>query len=398
MKLFAREGSPHAQKVLVAAQYASASVDVVTDAPEKAIKGKASADRLPLLETPEGCLFESNAIMTFLAKGDTGLCGADAFASAQIRSWMDFSLNEVEVPAAMWTYPIVGYMENYPEVTAKAQKDLKAALTVLEGHLKKETYLVGRRITLADIAVACALVLPMKLVLDDKARKAFTATTRWFVTCVNQPEFAKVLGPVTLIKKALASKAAAKSSGAAKPAAVAAAPAAAANEAAAAEKKAGNPLDSLPKSSLNLDSWKRQYSNAPDRDCFKAMPWFWENLDKAGYSVYMCKYNYNEDLKVSFQVSNLCGGFVQRCDEVRRYAFGTLQILGKEGGPIEIVGCWLFRGPDEKPLLECNPDAEYYTWTKVTEFSDAEKQAIAEMWCSEETINGKPILDCKVFK
>merc|ERR1711939_188351 len=102
-----------------------------------------------------------------------------------------------------------------------------------------------------------------------------------------------------------------------------------------------------------------------------------------------------DELKVAFQVSNLCGGFMQRCDEIRKYAFGTLQIIGEPSGPMEIVGCWLFRGPDEKPILNCNPDAEYHTWTKVTEFDDATKAKVAEYWCAESTLEGKNILDCK---
>ena len=147
-----------------------------------------------------------------------------------------------------------------------------------------------------------------------------------------------------------------------------------------------------------LDAWKKQYSNAPGGDCYKAMPWFWEQLDKEGYSIWHAAYKYNDELKVSFMVSNLAAGFVQRCDEVRKYAFGLVQILGQEGGPIEIRQTWLMRGQEIKPLLDANPDAEHYEWTKVTDFSDAEKQKIEHMWCAGEKIDGLEILDCKVFK
>lgn len=388
MKLYTRAASFRAAKVLVAAELAGKSVEVV-EASEKDVKGKTAASQLPLLETSDGCLFESNAIMRYVASG-SDLLGKTPFEQAQVNSWVDFCSNEVEVPATMWTYPIVGYMENYADVTARATKDLKAALTVLENHLKTETFFVGRSITLADIALAAALVLPMKLVLDDKTRKSFVCVTRWFTTCVNQPAFLKVFGPVSLVKKAVKApeaKAKAKAEPKKEEKPVEAAPA----------KPAKNPLELLPKSKLILDAWKRQYSNAPGGDCYKAMPWIWENFDAEGWTIFKSEYQYNDELKIGFQVSNLCGGFVQRMDAVRKYAFGTMQIIGKDGGPMEIVGCWLMRGNSAQPIIDANPDAEYHKWTPY-ELTDANKKEIADIWCAEEELFGKPILDCKVFK
>lgn len=59
---------------------------------------------------------------------------------------------------------------------------------------------VGDKITLADITVASALVYPMKLVMSTEYRKAFPCVTRWFTTCVNQPQFQAVVGTVQLAK------------------------------------------------------------------------------------------------------------------------------------------------------------------------------------------------------
>ena len=60
---------------------------------------------------------------------------------------------------------------------------------------------VGDKITLADITVASALVYPMKLVMDPEYRKSFPCVTRWFTTCVNQPQFMAVVGTVELAKE-----------------------------------------------------------------------------------------------------------------------------------------------------------------------------------------------------
>lgn len=42
------------------------------------------------------------------------------------------------------------------------------------------------------------------------------------------------------------------------------------------EPKAKNPLDSLPKSSFNLEDWKRAYSNKETRGADGALEWFYK--------------------------------------------------------------------------------------------------------------------------
>lgn len=40
-----------------------------------------------------------------------------------------------------------------------------------------------------------------------------------------------------------------------------------------------------------------------------------------------------------------------------------------------------------------------YDWAKVaTPVSDEDKALVTEMWCSETTVEGRPVLDGKVFK
>lgn len=41
----------------------------------------------------------------------------------------------------------------------------------------------------------------MKLVMSPEYRKAFPCVTRWFTTCVNQPQFKAVIGTVELAKE-----------------------------------------------------------------------------------------------------------------------------------------------------------------------------------------------------
>lgn len=63
------------------------------------------------------------------------------------------------------------------------------------------TYLVGERITLADICVACTLHPLYTQVLDPNFRKSFVNLNRWFLTLINQTQFKAILGEVKLCDK-----------------------------------------------------------------------------------------------------------------------------------------------------------------------------------------------------
>merc|ERR1712028_21414 len=158
--------------------------------------------KVPVLETPEGCVFESNAIFRYVMRSSlaTSLYGATPLEAAQVDQWIDFSANELELAIGAWVYPILGYVAFDFKATEKAQKDVQSALKVLD------TFLVGESVSGADIAVACALVNPAKLVFDAAFRKGFPNVFRWFTTCVNQPEFSAVLGAVELCTEAKSAK------------------------------------------------------------------------------------------------------------------------------------------------------------------------------------------------
>ena len=51
------------------------------------------------------------------------------------------------------------------------------------------------------IVVVCVCVCVCVQVLDPGLRAPYVNVNRWFVTCVNQPQFKAVLGEVTLCSK-----------------------------------------------------------------------------------------------------------------------------------------------------------------------------------------------------
>merc|ERR1711878_191422 len=196
-----------AQKALIAAKYSGAEVTVAKDfvfgetnkSPE--FLKKFPLGKVPAFEGSDGLLLtESNAIAYYVAN-DELRGGSEAAARAQVVQWMAMADNEILPAACTWVFPTMGIMQFNKNATERAKEDVKAALKCLNDHLLTRTFLVGERLTLADIAVATTMLSLYKQVLDPAFRKPFVNVTRWFTTVVNQPNAKAVLGQVTLCTK-----------------------------------------------------------------------------------------------------------------------------------------------------------------------------------------------------
>lgn len=415
IKLYTYPDNYRAWKALIAAQYNQVDIEIPAfdfdkDLKSESFKAKNPLQKVPVLETPSGCIFESTAIARYVARlrNDANLLGASNFQQGQVDQWIEFCTNELEPARGIWLYPIFGYLAYNEKAYAEAKKEVTKSLTVLNNHLLNNTFMVGNAVTLADIVIAASLVHLYTMVFTPKFLSAFPNVTRWFTTCIHQAEFAKVVGKVEFAKEeATAPKAPKAEKKAAEPKAEkpAAAPAAAKPAAAAEEDepkpiKKKNPLDDLPPSSMDLDATKKlAFSKRPFLpDFFEKM---WPTWDNEGYVWYTCNYNYNADNTEYWKLGNLVGGYIQRSDSCRKYAMGCMQLAGPEDeestGPWELSGVWLFRGQDFLPEMKDNPDAEYYTWTKVDVTTDAGKAKVKEYFMGE-TVDGKPVQDRRYFK
>eukprot|EP01038_Epipyxis_sp_PR26KG_P012273 gene12273-16459_t len=157
-------------------------------------------------------------------------------------------------------------------------------------------------------------------------------------------------------------------------------------------------LDRIKPSPFIMDTWKKTYSNCDDYHV--AMNTFWSLFDSNDWSVFRCDYKYNAECKILFMTSNLIAGFIQRTEVIRKWLFGTLTIRGEEKqGCMKITGYFLIRGDSIQPLIACNDDAEYYTWTKMNmPASQKDKSLLYDYWCSEGPLEGEPCLDSRVYK
>merc|ERR1711978_19956 len=392
-----------AQKALIAAKYSGAEVTVAKDfvfgesnkKPE--FLKKFPLGKVPAFEGSDGVLLtESNAIAYYVAN-DELRGGSDAAARAQVVQWMCMADNEILPAACTWVFPTLGIMQFNKNATERAKEDVKAAMKTLNDHLLTRTFLVGERLSLADIAVACTMLSLYKQVLEPAFRKPFVNVTRWFTTVVNQPKVKEVLGQVTLCAKMAefdAKKFAEFSGkGDGKKEKKEAEPEADIP----AEPKKADPFEKMPKGSFDLEEWKRFYSNNDEPE---SVAWFWEHFDHENYSIWRGDYKYNDELTMVFMSCNLIGGMFQRLDKLNKNAFASMCLFGQNNDST-ISGIWVFRGHELAFELDDNWQVDYasYNWRKLDSKSDECKKLVDQYWKWEGADeSGRPFNQGKIFK
>nr|GMD66549.1 elongation factor 1-gamma 2-like [Ipomoea batatas] len=407
----------NAFKALIAAEYTGVKVELVKDF-QMGVSNKTPEflkmnpiGKVPVLETPEGPVFESNAIARYVAKlkPDNPLFGSSLIEYAHIEQWSDFSATEIDGSIGRWLYPRLGYGVHLPPAEEAAVAALKRALEALNTHLASNTYLVGHSVTLADIIMTCNLSIGFKMIMTKAFTKEFPHVERYFWTMVKQPNFCKILGEVKQAESVLPlpSKKPAQPKESAKPKKEEpkkeakkeeAKPKEEVEEEEAPKPKPKNPLDLLPPSKMILDEWKRLYSNTKSNFREVAIKGFWDMYDPEGYSLWFCDYKYNDENTVSFVTLNKVGGFLQRMDLARKYAFGKMLVIGSQP-PFKVKGLWLFRGKEiPKFVMDEVYDMELYDWKEVDISDPAQKERVNQMIEDHEPFEGEELLDAKCFK
>ena len=102
-----------------------------------------------------------------------------------------------------WFRPLIGRDPYNKKNVDDGIKATNAKLKVMEDHLMINTYLVGERLTLADLFSASIIGRGMQFVLDKEWRDQHPSVTRWFETVTNQSIWTDVLGKAELCEKGL---------------------------------------------------------------------------------------------------------------------------------------------------------------------------------------------------
>ncbi|KAK1827050.1 hypothetical protein QBC39DRAFT_362774 [Podospora conica] len=412
-KLYTYPLNPRSTAILAVAKANNLELEV-----EEVDTANASAEYLkfnPLSKVPtfvgadSYVLFECIAIAVYITSQNekTTLLGKTKQDYASILKWMSFFNSEVLPKMGAWYRPLLGKDTYNKKAVEDAQKAALKAVSVVEAHLANNTYLVGERITLADLFAVGIIARGFEFFFDTKWRSENPNVSRWYETVYNQPIYSAVAPSYTLLdtpkltnvapKKAeSAPKEKAPKKEAPKPKAKPAEDEE--DEPAAPTEKAKHPCEALGKPTMALDEFKRQYSNL---DTPEALKWFWDNCNFEEYSLWKCAYKYNDELTLTFMSNNLIGGFNTRLEASRKYVFGCASVYGTSNDSI-IEGAFVIRGQDYKPVFDVAPDYESYEFTKLDP-TNAEDRAYVEAqwsWDKPLVVGGKeyPHADGKVFK
>ena len=403
-KLVGYRFSPTVQEVLHVINLTKAPVELQNvdweDAEtRKTLTPKSPTGTFPFLETTEGILSESRAIENYLAlKHRPELLGENDYEKAQVRQWSDFAIFEIGYCAKEIVYPIFGWKNYCKESADKANNRLKEFMRTLDAHLKDKDFVMGSRLTLADVTLFRELKYFFQLVFPKGLRdKVFPNATKWFQRMAETEEVKKVYGKILLCNQPL-KPFVKEEKQEKKPEKKPEKHEETKKEEPPKEKKKVNPLDELPPSKLELESFKRAFLNNKDKE--DAMKKFWEIYDPEGYSLWWVEYqNLPSECKILYRTSNSKGMFLQKCDAVRRYAFAVHGVYGVEND-YKVRGMWMFRGKEIPQEMKDNDLYEYLTFRRIDINNPQDKQLVHDYWTKldeNDEVEGRKCADCEYF-
>ena len=206
MRLHVFPPSPRATKVIALANHLGLDCEIrVVDLfkGEQHLPGFAALnpnERMPVLEDGDFVLWESNAILQYLAakKPGSGLWPSDARGQADVLRWHSWEAAHFFPACAILAFERVikklsGQGDPNPDEVAKGETQLHRCATVLNGHLRDRQWLVGKTPTIADFSLGAPLAIA------DAAQyplAPYPEITRWYGGIAALPGWQKSLVPL----------------------------------------------------------------------------------------------------------------------------------------------------------------------------------------------------------
>jgi len=383
--------SPYCAITRVAADMAGQTVEVVIvdDAMKKTLAAKNTTGLYPMLETSEGCINESFAIAKYFCTLAGGkFLGSNNVEKALVDQWIAFVNTSLTSIVKVIRAGIFQNESILQSVFNENLKNLKAQIKVLNTELEGKKFLVGDEATLADVAVAVALIESFQTVLDGGFRKAMKNVEAWATATLELPSIVKVFGKVQMAAKPLKPFCKADP----KPEKKKAAPAPAKKE--KKEEKVKDNVESLPPTPFNVYDFKTFFVNEKDMRGKGVDTWY-EQLDWEGWSFWFLHYDkYGSEGTVLHVTNNLLSGFLSRAEHTSKYTFARMAVIGEEPS-LDIEGVWLFRGQEVPDgLSKGHPQFEYYQARKMDPRNvKADDTLVREFFAGKEgdMANGKKI-------
>ncbi|NWZ88622.1 EF1G factor, partial [Poecile atricapillus] len=274
------------------------------------------------------------------------LRGSTPEAAAAVLQWVNFADSDVVPPASTWVFPTLGILHYNKQVYFGMFWGILGCFWDVLGYF--------------GVTQVC-FVSPQ--VLDPAFRGPFGNVNRWFLTCLNQPQFKAVLGEVTLCQrmaqfdaKKFAESQARKEKEPPKkekePPKKEKPPKREekrpepdedldeCEQVLAAEPKAKDPFAHLPKSPFILDEFKRKYSNEDTLGVGL------RSLRVSGHSGGQWSLRMGQWSVVTHCfIPVFFPGMFQRLDKLRKNAFASVILFGSDHDS-SISGVWVLRGQE----------------------------------------------------
>ena len=203
LKIHAFPVSPRAFKVLSFANHIAIPYEFVLCDLTKGAQRSAEFtalninQRMPVLEEDGWTLWESNAIVQYLAtkKPELGLLPKDERARADISRWMFWESAHWDQACAILIFErfVKGFFGRGGPDPAEVEKGLaqfNRAAKALDQHLKGRNYLCGDALSVADFSIGAPLIMAERasLPLDD-----YPEIRRWYASLAALPAWQKTL-------------------------------------------------------------------------------------------------------------------------------------------------------------------------------------------------------------
>ncbi|HVJ93746.1 MAG TPA: glutathione S-transferase family protein [Labilithrix sp.] len=178
MKLYHFQFSSNARKALMTAYQLGLSVELVNVDLSKGEQRRPEFlalnpnGKVPVLVDDDFVLFESQAIMSYFAGKTPGqkIYPTDLRARADVDKWMFWSANHFGTAIATlnWERVVKKFLGHGAPDAAQVERGEAMFHTfakVLDAHLAKRQWVSGSELTLADIAIACPLMVEVPAAL-----------------------------------------------------------------------------------------------------------------------------------------------------------------------------------------------------------------------------------------
>lgn len=165
---------------------------------DDAFLARSAMGKIPYLETPEGCIAETVAILEYLEDSLLGapLHPADAFDRARVRQVMNIVQLYVETPLRSLFPGVFMGGANAPETVAAARPVIDRAMRALSHLVTPSPFLLGGRLTHADLFAFYTFDIGervMRFTYGASLIAAVPGLGDWFVVMAQRPSTRIVL-------------------------------------------------------------------------------------------------------------------------------------------------------------------------------------------------------------